>query len=133
MQFKNVDPAIGGMVFLLAVGVGMLVLLFISRHKVKEERGLSPVFQAICSGRIGYFLHSGLPAIRFSIYENFLVISFLSASVIPFSDIARVSIERSLLGRCLLIELKDDRSYLLRVKKPEDVLKLIQQDLRDLR
>lgn len=96
-----------------------------ARSRAPIERGLAPVYEQMCSGRVGRFAGANYPAIRLSIYESFLVIAFLGTVVIPFKDIARAEIRRALFSSCLVIESVSGTTYRLSIREPQRVLRLL--------
>ena len=117
------DP-VWGLIGLFAVIAFLVGISFVSRRKAKEERGLSPAFQTICAGRVGLFW-TAIPAIRFSIYQRFFVVAYHSPAVIPFNQLAGTSVRWTIVGRCIRVDVKDGRSYSLKVKEPDHIRKML--------
>jgi hypothetical protein len=115
-------------VICVLIGLALLTPLVLARRRAPQERGLTPVFEAICSGRSGGSLSglgSNLPIFRVSVYDNFLVICLFSPTVIPFAQLSRVEARGSFLGGSLLIETMGGLAFNLSLRNPERISKLL--------
>ena len=130
------DPFLGLVAFFL-VAVGVLLWPVVnSSRRVPAEKGLKPIFQERCSvqvGRLGISAGSNIPLARVALYPEFIVIGFFTTTVIPYKNIAEVSLSRSLgalgsLGvRLRLHGLKS--SYMLFPRDPQTFASLVESHL----
>jgi hypothetical protein len=108
-----------------AVAALLIGSFFASRRRAPVELGLVPVYEQMCSGRVGFFMGANYPAIRFSLYDTFLVVGFFSVVVLPYKDIVRAEIQQELFSRRLAIRSKSGAIFRLSVRDPERVLELL--------
>ena len=130
------DPFIGLVMFLL-VAVGLLLWPVVnSFRRVPAEKGLEPISQERCSvqsGQLGFTVGGNIPLARVTLYPEFMVIGFFTTTVIPYKNIAEVSLNRSLgalgsLGVCLKVHgLKS--SYTLFPRDPQTLASLVESHL----
>jgi len=80
---------------LIVVGTFLIVPLFTCSRRASAEVDLKPLWQERCTGKIGS-LAIGIPAIRVALYQDFMVIGFLGQTIIPYENIAEVTVKRSL-------------------------------------
>ena len=117
---------------LVVVGGVLIVPLFTCTRRASAEMGLKPLWQERCTGKMG-ILAIGIPAIRVALYQNFMVIGFLGQRVIPYRDIAEVTVMQNLsfLGASgVNLRLKNMRSgYHLKPRDPKGFAKLIESHL----
>jgi hypothetical protein len=93
------DPFFGFLAFLLVGACVLLWPLVNSFRQVPAEKGLKPISQERCSvgfGRFGISFGSNIPLNRVALYSDFMVIASFSTTVIPYQNIAEVSLKRSL-------------------------------------
>ena len=98
---------------LVLVGSVFIVPLFTCSRRASAELNLKPLWQERCTGKLGGF-GIGIPAIRVALYRDFMVIGFLGQTVIPYRDIAEVSLRKgiaTLWGTGVTLKLKGMRSY----------------------
>jgi hypothetical protein len=107
------------------VGVVLLAPMFLARRRAPQERGLTPVFEAVCSGSTGWGLGGNIPMFRLSIYSHFFVVGFLTPYVTPYGELTRVEVKSGILGRRLCIWTKGGASFQLSVSEPEKVAQLL--------
>ena len=119
------DPGLAVIVSCALVGVVLLTPMLLARRRAAQEHGLTPVFEAFCSGSFGWFVGTNIPMFRLSIYESFLVITFITPAIIPFTQLARAEVRGGLFGRRLRIESKRGAIYQLSVRNPESVARLL--------
>ena len=110
---------------LLFIGACLVGISFAARRRAPIEKGRVPVYEQMCSGRVGWFLGANYPAIRFSLYETFLVVGFFRPVAIRFEEIVRAEIRREFLSRRLLIESRNGAKFRLSLREPERVLGLL--------
>lgn len=126
------DPFPLLVVAIAVVAFSLLAPLFTSNRRAKIEHNQRPLWEEKCSGRMGA-IGVGIPAIRVSLYRNFMVVAFLGTTVIPYSDIQSVSVKRgfSILGTTGIgIKMRNMLSgYHFRSRDPNKVAELIQARL----
>jgi hypothetical protein len=117
---------------LVVVGGFLIVPLFTCSRRASAEVDLKPLWQERCTGKMGA-LAIGIPAIRVALYQDFMVIGFLGQTVIPYGDIADVTVEQSLsfLGASgVNLRLKSMRSaYHFNSRDPKGFAELIESHL----
>jgi hypothetical protein len=75
----------------LMVTIGLLflaILIFLSIHKDYKEKGLTAIYSERCGGRFGA-LSATFPFVRLTLYQDFLVISSLTKTIIEYERIKR--------------------------------------------
>ena len=126
------DPFFVTVAILLVVALALLTPLFTCNRHADVERGMHPLWEEKCSGKMGAFGIS-IPAIRLAIYEEFVVIAFVGSTVISFKAIDSVSVNRSLsfLGTPgVRIKLRNAlSSYYFNSSDPSKVVALIEARL----
>ena len=113
-------PALVTVVICVLVGAVLFTPMLLARRRAPQERGLVPAFETYCSGR-----GTNLPMYRLSIYDSFLVVAFLSPTVIPFAQVARTDVRGTAFGRRLHIETKRGAAYDLAVGDLDRALQLL--------
>jgi hypothetical protein len=121
---------------LLVVAVVLLWPLFNSLRRVPAENGLKPIFEELCLikyGRGAVYSGGNIPFNRVALYPEFMVISFFSTMVIPYKNIAEVSLERSLISMgSSVVRLKQhgaQSSYVLCLSDPKTFVSLVESHL----
>jgi hypothetical protein len=112
---------------LALIAIGLVGISFAARRRAPIENGLAPVYEQMCSGRVGGFMGANYPAIRLSLYDAFLVVGFLGPVVIPYKDIVRAEIQRVLFSSRLVIKSKSGSTFSLSVRDPQRVLKMLRR------
>ena len=112
---------------LLSIGACLFGISFAARRRAPIEKGRVPVYEQMCSGRVGWFMGANYPAIRFSLYDTFLVVGFFRPIAIRFEEIVRAEIRREFLSRRLLIESRNAPTIRLSLREPEHVLELLRR------
>ena len=84
------DPFYFTIASLALIGIVLILPIFISSRRASAELNLKPLWQKRCAGRMGA-LGTGIPSIRVSLYQDFMVVACLGQRVIPYRDIAEVS------------------------------------------
>jgi hypothetical protein len=120
-----VDSGLLVVATLSLIAAGLFGISYAARRRAAIENGLVPVYEQMCSGRVGRFMGANYPAIRLSLYDTFLVVGFFSPMVVPYKDIVRGEMQRDFLSQRLVIESKSGAKFRLSVKEPERVLKLL--------
>jgi hypothetical protein len=119
-------------VFLILVGGVLIAPMFTSSRRASAELKLKPTWQARCSGKLGV-LSISIPVIRVALYQDFMVIAFLGQTVIPYREIAEVSVKQgfSFLGSSgVHLRLKGMRSgYHFNLSDPKAFAKLVEPHL----
>ncbi len=72
----------------LMLSLGLLfltVLIFLSIRKDAKEKGITAIYSERCGGRFATF-----PFVRLSLYQDFLVISSLSKTIIEYKRVKRL-------------------------------------------
>jgi hypothetical protein len=109
------------------IAAGLFGISFAARRRAPAEMNLVPVYEQMCSGRIGWFMGANYPAIRLSLYDAFLVVGFWGPVVVPYTDIVRAEIQSVLFSSRLVIETRSGTTFRLSVKDPRYVLKLLRR------
>lgn len=117
------DEALPPIILIAVIGALLLGPMVMCRRRAPEEAGLSPKYEEICSGKIGWFLWTNIPCIRFSIYENFFVVAFLKPKVFLRKG-ARVGQKKSVSGSHLVIDTGGEVVYRLSARKADDAVRL---------
>ena len=107
------------------IGGLLLGTMVVARRRAPPERGLTPVYEAMCTGYVGWFACTNIPSIRLSIYDSFLVVAWLTPRVIPLAQLREVRMGRNWLGSFVLIEPKAGVAVRLNAKNPERVVQLL--------
>jgi hypothetical protein len=121
------DPGLLVVAILSLIAAGLFGISFAARRRAPVEMGLVPVYEQMCSGRIGWFMGANYPAIRLSLYDAFLVVGFCGPIVVPYKDVVRSEIQSVLFSSRLVIETKSGTTFRLSVKDPQNVLKLLRR------
>ena len=130
------DPFLGLVAFLLVAAGVLLWPVVNSFRRAPAEKGLEPISQERCSvqsGRLGFTAGGNIPLARVALYPEFMVICFFTTTVIPYKNIAEVSLNRNLgalgsLGvRLRLHGLKS--SYMLFPRDPQALASLVESHL----
>ena len=130
------DPFLGLIAVLLVVASVLLWPIVNSFRTVSAEKGLKPISQERCSvqsGGFGSSVGGNIPLARVTLYPEFMVIGFFTTTVIPYKNIAEVSLSRSLgalgsLGvRLKLHGLKS--TYMLFPRDPKGLANLVESHL----
>ena len=103
MDFSYFD--IAGLTF---VGFVLIFPVFACLRRAKAELNLKPLWQKRCTGYLGAF-GTNIPSIRVALYQDFLVIGYIGQTVIPYRNIAKVSVKRrfwSLRGSGVALKLR---------------------------
>jgi hypothetical protein len=87
------DPFYSTIAGLVFVGIILILPVFTCLRRAKAELNLKPLWQKRCTGYLGAF-GTNIPSIRVALYQDFLVIGFISQTVIPYRDIGKVSVNR---------------------------------------
>jgi len=126
------DPFYITVAVLMVVGGFLIVPLFTCSRRASAEVDLKPLWQERCTGKMGA-LAIGIPAMRVALYQDFMVIGFLGQTVIPYENIAEVTVKQSLsfLGASgVNLRLKSIRSgYHLNSRDPKGLSELIKSHL----
>ena len=124
-----------GFVAFLLVAAGLLLWLAVSSfRRAPAEKGLKPIWQQRCSvGSQGFGIRAGtnIPLIRVAIYPEFIVIGGFSTTVIPYKNIAEVSLNKGFfsLGGVHL-KLNGLKSYyVLHPRDPKTFVSLLESHL----
>ena len=118
------DPGLLSILFCALIAAVVLTPRLLARLRAEQERGRTPVFEAFCSGRRG-LIGANIPMFRLSIYDGFLVIAFLSPTVIPFAQVTRANVFGGRLLSGVRIETRGGATYRLAIKNPERVVGLL--------
>jgi hypothetical protein len=121
------DPGLLVVAILSLIAAGLFGISVAARLRAPAEMSLVPVYEQMCSGRIGWFMGANYPAIRLSLYDAFLVVGFCGPVVVPYTDIVRAEIQSVLFSSRLVIETKSGTTFRLSVKDPQYVLKLLRR------
>jgi hypothetical protein len=105
----------------------LIGITYAARRRAPIERGRVPVYEQMCSGRVGWYMGANYPAIRLSLYDTFMVVGFFSPIVVPYKDIVRAEMRRDFLSGRLVIESKNGATFRLSVREPERVLNLLRR------
>ena len=98
------DTFVSLVVFILVFASVLLWPVVNSFRRVPAEKGLKPIWQQRCSGGskgvgiIGAGFRTNIPIIRVALYTDFMVIGCFSTQVIPYQNIAEVSLKKSFLS-----------------------------------
>ena len=119
---------------IVLVGSALIVPMFTCGRSASAELNLEPLWQERCSGKMGAF-GIGIPAIRIAIYQDFMVIAFLGQTVIPYRDIAEISLEKGIsrtFATGVTLKLKGLRSYyVFNSHDPKGLVELLKSRLSD--
>jgi hypothetical protein len=118
------DESLIALMTLISIGALLLSPMLLCRRGAPQEAGLIPKYEAVGSCRIGWF-RTNIPCVRLSIYEDFLVVAFITPTVFPLKNIS-ARFKHSLFGaKFLEIKPTGQVSYVLSIRKPEDALQLL--------
>ena len=135
-MLNSMDPFFGLVAVLLVLACVLLWPVVNSCRRIPAEKGLEPISQERCSvqfGRFGMTAGGNIPLARVALYPEFMVIGFFTRTVIPYKNIAEVSLNRSLgapysLGVRLRLQGLNS-SYLLFPRDPQSLASLIESHL----
>ena len=119
-------------VILAMIGAAVFVPLFTSSRRASAELHLKPLWERRCVGKMGA-IGIGLPAIRVALYEDFIVIAFLGQTVIPYENIAEVSLQKGIpmtFATGVTLKLKGLRSYyVFKMRDPKRFVEIVRSRL----
>jgi len=121
------DSGLFILAILALIAAGLCGISCAARRRAPIERGLVPVYEQMCSGRVGLFMGANYPAIRLSLYDAFLVVGFIGPVVVPYEDIVRAEIQRVLFSSRLVIKSRSGATFSLSVRDPQRVLKMLRR------
>ena len=126
------DPFYVTIIILVIVGVVIFVPLFTCSRRTSVELNLKPLWERRCIGKMGA-LGIGVPAIRVALYEDFVVIAFLGQTVIPYENIAEVSLQKGIpmtFATGVTLKLKGLRSYyVFKMRDPKSFVEIVRSRL----
>ncbi len=121
----TLDPGIFAVSLCALVGAAMLAPMILARRRANEERDLTPEFEEYCSGTIDWFGPTNIPMFRLSIYKSFFVVALIKLTIVPFSQVANISVRQGLIRGSLMIKLKNGATYSLSVREPQNAAHLL--------
>ena len=114
----------------LLVGIVVIVLLTFyaaPARRSKQEEGLSPLYEERCVGRryLGFGFFGGFTKLRVSFYENFVVVTSVLQTVIPYHDIKSIEYKELFVSKGMIIYGPSRRSRIaLFPRVPQRMLEL---------
>jgi len=106
MQYNNSE-------FIIIFPIVLLLIIIFSiyfvnkaiskrNEKLDIEKNIRPIYVEICGGRFNGSNFT-YPFVRLSIYDNFIVISYLYKIILYFEDIDQIDIKRNIFGKGLIV------------------------------
>jgi len=113
---------------LLPAGVVMTFYLYFGSKRLNPiEKGLTPLFQEQCGGKINGIYFTGL--IRHAIYEKFLILAYgRTQHIVKFDEVESIELKEGLLSTKLIVHWKSKESkgkLSIQSLYPYDVVKIL--------
>ena len=124
-----IDPGIVTLAVVAVIGVVMGLAFALPNRRAPIEKDLTPAYQERCivvfEGALGFRAGGNLPVWRVSLYDEFLVVSFLRQVVVRYDEIASIDMG-GINRRAVRLKLHHNAdAALLYVTDPARVIELI--------
>jgi hypothetical protein len=110
----------------------LLALSIVPQHRLPEEKGLIPLFNARCTAtkaaRFGFRFGTNIPTCRITLYDHVMVIAVGAPALVKYEDVEKVQCERSWWRSRLKVSTRvPNMAVILNLRCPEKVARILRE------